>query len=292
MSNRTKVLALGAVVVVLLSSCSRGNYAFNTNVPAYLGLERPHCGAVGAAFAEVAARNGGEAPAPPSNPTLPVVADSHKQKNYSVLRKAKERGIAAVSRVTPATLFMPPKAVELGQRLMHRLGPAVAFATGLSGPGTQTTEAFAPLKKTDAGLLARLGPRKEQPLPRQAEPGRTRSKAVAFGLALLLGIFGAHLLYLGYRGRALAYLLSTLAGIGAGLLAIPLANSVQGNPFGGVLVGLAVLLVGLSIFVTVYLASLVDAVRIATGDLKPKDGEYFPRFFQLRPDPTATAGPK
>jgi|GEM_PF-5163030 len=28
---------------------------------------------------------------------------------------------------------------------------------------------------------------------------------------------------------------------------------------------------------------LVDGLRIATGDLQPKNGEYYPRFFQTRP---------
>ncbi|WP_223827786.1 TM2 domain-containing protein [Hymenobacter armeniacus] len=98
-----------------------------------------------------------------------------------------------------------------------------------------------------------------------------RSKGVAVVLALLLGVFGAHQFYLGYVGRGFLYLGLTAAAamfLTLGLLAIAF-----GGPYGG-FITVAVLV---AFAVQAWLIS--DIVRILTGSLAPKDGEYFDRFF-------------
>jgi TM2 domain-containing membrane protein YozV len=108
-------------------------------------------------------------------------------------------------------------------------------------------------------------------------PGRHRTKGIALLLAFFLGGFGAHLFYLGYYGRATAYLTATLAGLV--LLSIAVVMGVAAIFGGGAgFVGWA--LAGTIVSGVVGVLALVDTIRIAIGDLKPKDGEYYARFFQ------------
>jgi TM2 domain-containing membrane protein YozV len=126
-----------------------------------------------------------------------------------------------------------------------------------------------------------------QPLPTD-EPLHHRTRGTAFLLALFLGGIGSHLFYLGYHKQAVTYLLLTLAGgllffIGAVGLLLTLFSS------GGGAYVLALLL-GAVLLSVVSALAVIDAIRILTDNLKPKDGEYYPRFFQthatksLRPD--------
>ncbi|UOQ99066.1 TM2 domain-containing protein [Hymenobacter sp. 5317J-9] len=99
-----------------------------------------------------------------------------------------------------------------------------------------------------------------------------RSKGIAFLLALFLGVFGAHQFYLGNIGRGFIYLgLTALATLFVGLGAL-------GILFGSTsYVGFLTVAIVLAVLVQAWLVS--DIVRILTGDLAPKNGEYSDRFF-------------
>ena len=90
-------------------------------------------------------------------------------------------------------------------------------------------------------------------------PAASPSKAVAVMLAVLLGVFGAHLFYLGYRKRAFKYLVATL--ICLGLIVLLLATL----PAASLGSGLAILFVASMAAVgiaMVYVYALLDALRI------------------------------
>jgi TM2 domain-containing membrane protein YozV len=126
---------------------------------------------------------------------------------------------------------------------------------------------------------------KAQPLlgPPDDAPVHHRTRGIAFLLAVFLGGMGAHLFYLGYHKRAVTYLMVSLAG---GLLLfvglVGLLLSVFGSVGGAYL---AALLVGTILLSAVSLLTVVDAIRILTNDLKPREGEYYPQFFQTRAAP-------
>ncbi|MDQ2795150.1 MAG: TM2 domain-containing protein [Bacteroidota bacterium] len=110
-----------------------------------------------------------------------------------------------------------------------------------------------------------VGLAKNNPAPALEQP---RRKGVAVLLAVLLGIFGAHLFYLGYSSRALTYLITTLVCIGLLFVAIPIANSAAvGSGIGGAFVGLYILGLGAIGIALNYLKALFDAVRILTSSL-------------------------
>lgn len=103
-------------------------------------------------------------------------------------------------------------------------------------------------------------------------PGRHFSKGLAVALAILLGIFGAHLFYLGDRYRARRCLFITLACLAvAALGASVVALSVS---WAGLSLGLALLIGGAAGLVMVYLWALLDAARILGGGLEPVDGKF------------------
>ncbi|MFD1469259.1 NINE protein [Hymenobacter caeli] len=130
-----------------------------------------------------------------------------------------------------------------------------------------------------ARLQARIGASRAERLagPAQGELPRQRSRGVALVLALLFGGLGLHLFYLGYYGRGTLYLVLTLVGVLLfSLAAIALVVAVAGGSTSG-LVGL--LVAGALLTGVAGVLAIIDAVRILTGDLKPKNGEYRSRFF-------------
>lgn len=137
-----------------------------------------------------------------------------------------------------------------------------------------------PLLARQIVLLPRAASRPapgQEPAPGASPATHRRTKGIALLLALLLGGIGGHLFYLGYYGRGAAYLAATVAGFL--LLVVALIGSIATLYGGGAgFMGLAIAGVILSSVVSVL--TLIDMVRIITGDLKPKNGEYFPRFFQ------------
>jgi hypothetical protein len=124
------------------------------------------------------------------------------------------------------------------------------------------------------------------PGPRDDAPLHHRTRGIAFLLAIFLGGIGAHLFYLGYHKRAVTYLMVSLAGglllfVGLVGLLLSIFSSVGGAY-------LAALLIGTILLSVVSVLAVVDAIRILTNDLKPKEGEYYQRFFQTR----AASGPQ
>jgi TM2 domain-containing membrane protein YozV len=117
---------------------------------------------------------------------------------------------------------------------------------------------------------------KQEPTPGDS-PTHWRTKGIALLLAFFLGGIGAHLFYLGYYGRAIAYLAATVVGLV--FLAIALVMAVA-SIYGGGAGFIAIATISTIITAVVSVLALVDLVRIAIGDLKPKNGEYFPGFFQ------------
>ncbi len=113
-------------------------------------------------------------------------------------------------------------------------------------------------------------------------PQHWRSKGVAFLLAFFLGSFGAHRFYLGYPGHGAAFLGLALLTVLLGILAVVVLVATSATTFStaAVLLLLGAALSGLASEVFL----IVDLVRILTGELKPKGGEYYPRFFQSAPD--------
>lgn len=99
-------------------------------------------------------------------------------------------------------------------------------------------------------------------------PEQPHLKGIAVLLGVLLGMFGAHLFYLGYPRRALGYLIPTLVCIGLLFIAIPVANSAAfGSGIGGALVGIFILVMAAGGIALTYLKALFDVVRILTGSL-------------------------
>jgi TM2 domain-containing membrane protein YozV len=189
--------------------------------------------------------------------------------------------VIADSNPAPSLVAPGPSGLALEQ-VASRLRPTSVAARHLPKPQARLR------------LLPRLAPPAValRPAPRQAaggqeptpgvSPTRWRTKGIALLLAFFLGGVGAHLFYLGYYGRAIAYLIAAAVGLVVLTIAFVLAiAAILGG--GGGFVALAT--IGAIISGAVSLLAMVDAVRIATGDLKPKNGEYYPRFFQTRDTP-------
>ncbi|HEX8329462.1 MAG TPA: NINE protein [Hymenobacter sp.] len=151
------------------------------------------------------------------------------------------------------------------------------------------------MKRVPGGAVASLqrgaatssaGGQRAAPRQHSELPVPYRSKALAILLALVFGVLGAHLFYLREPGSASGILLMTLAG--AALLLVGAAMA-SGALAGGFVLAILVNIVGASAIVTSLLIALFDVVRILTGHLKPFNGRFHPRFFQLRLKPEAPA---
>ncbi|MGI4875195.1 MAG: hypothetical protein ACRYFX_28905 [Janthinobacterium lividum] len=129
---------------------------------------------------------------------------------------------------------------------------------------------------------AQAAARHQPRLPDQPTPVRYRSRGIAFLLNLLplflLGVPGIYCFYLGRPERGVLQLALT----GTALLLL-IGGLIAALLNGGVGALLAIVL-GALLYTGVLVWQLVDAILILSGDLKPKDGEYYPRFFQTRPD--------
>lgn len=180
---------------------------------------------------------------------------------------------AAVS-ASPAPLLLRPSVVGRSQRVGRvarhssrplarlRLLPVLARQAAASAHTART-------------LAAR-----QEPLPQASHAG-WRTKGIALLLAFFLGGLGAHLFYLGYYGRAVAYLAGTLLGTLLFLSAIVVAFLTFSSGAGII----ALLTIGAIISGLVGVLALIDTIRIAIGDLKPKNGSYYPDFFQTHDKP-------
>lgn len=186
------------------------------------------------------------------------------------------------------TLVAEPQlavALPMGtQRLRrpHRLHHPRAAATALGGTALARPRLWQVLATAHAAKAAV----RQQPLPAD-EPVRHRSRGIALLLAALPFLFGLplglHYFYLGYIGRgilslivaAVATVLIILGAVGAFLTLFTASSG-----------ALTLVTIGAVLLSILFLIQLIDAVRIALGDLRPKNGEYYPRFFQTRPAAT------
>jgi TM2 domain-containing membrane protein YozV len=195
--------------------------------------------------------------AEPEHPAVAVVPDS----SSAVIVAPAQQPVSAVSPVVPAR-HQAKRRVRLAPAPMRRIQSLMTMRSAVQAVRTQTT--------------ARS---QQDPLPSQA-PERGRSRGIAFLLAVLLGAFGVHLFYLGYHGRGIAY----LAAVAAAFLLLVLAGvGLLASTYGGGGGFVALALAAGIISVVVNALSLIDAVMILTNNLRPKNGEYYPRFFQTRP---------
>jgi len=97
---------------------------------------------------------------------------------------------------------------------------------------------------------------------------RGRNQIIAALLAYFFGGLGAHRFYLGYIRQGLLQLGGSLIGtflIFTALLSVLFTASVPMS---------ATFFIGLTILIAVYAWTLIDFIRILTGKLKPKNGEY------------------
>jgi TM2 domain-containing membrane protein YozV len=180
--------------------------------------------------------------------------------------------------ISGAPVPTPLRAATRPQRKRH----SARFS--LVGKISQSTR-LVKLPRVAATAPIAHGQSKPQPLLTD-EPLHHRTRGIAFLLAFFLGGIGSHLFYLGYHKRAVTYLLLTLAGgllffIGVVGLLLTLFSS------GGGAYAIALLL-GAVLLSVVSALAVIDAIRILTDNLKPKDGEYYPRFFQTH----ATKSPR
>ena len=147
----------------------------------------------------------------------------------------------------------------------HRV-PASHLATLLAGRGVARAMAARPAQVPTLG----------------AEPVRQRSRGIALLLALvplLLGLpLGLHNFYLGYHGRGILTVLFTAAALVLLSVAAFFALLLLFGQGSGVV--LALFILAALLYYGIYIWQIIDVVRIITGDLKPKDGVYYQRFFQ------------
>ena len=168
----------------------------------------------------------------------------------------------AVAPVTSALARTAPWTVKLKNRLnaVRKYTVSVASKAIIGRPA----RTLAPAVRNTLATHYSAAPRATIPPP---VPVRQRSKGIALILSLLTGLYGGHRFYLGYRGRG-------FTSIGLALL-VPylfLIGGIAGNSLAGIL-----LLAGLGIWL------LVDIIRISMSTLKPKNGGYYPRLFQVAP---------
>ena len=179
---------------------------------------------------------------------------------------------SAVVSASPAKPLLRPLAGQARRagRVVPRLARALVRLQRLPMLAKQAATAHA-----RPALAAR-----QEPLPKASHSG-WRTKGIALLLAFFLGGLGAHLFYLGYYGRGVAYLAGTLLGTLLVFSAIVVAFLTFSSGAGII----ALLTLGAIISGLVGVLALIDTIRIAIGDLKPKNGSYFPDFFQTRDKP-------
>lgn len=199
--------------------------------------------------------------------------------------------ITALQTVTPElgaesaviTIAAAPPATALAQSHRRRLHPFRRSARPRSG------RVQAPRLFTRSGVAAGAAapaPQRQEPGP-GAQPVRHRSRGIAIGLAILAVTYlplSLHNFYLGYYGRGAAAIALVIAGTYLVVLAF------LGSIFSGAaLVGWGA--IGLVMLGGWFLWQLSDLIRIITNDLKPKNGSYNARFFQLKSDAGGTVSP-
>lgn len=204
---------------------------------------------------------------------LPIGLGACQRSSYSFQRPAASYQPLVAAPETPASSLV---ALAQPSQLINQEAPSRRRSHRARHP--QAVERVTRLRPTPrlqalAALALASPQRPQEPLP-PGLPEHRRSRGIAALLAFFLIPFGVYNFYLGYYSRGVASLL--LAGAGFFLFLVGALMSLF-NPISPVLIAGLVLVLGLELW------QLVDVVRILTGDLKPNNGEYYPRFFQTRP---------
>jgi hypothetical protein len=92
-----------------------------------------------------------------------------------------------------------------------------------------------------------------------------KSQVVAFWICLFIGIVGIHYFYLGYTGVGIIRLLCFLI----------IASFIIPFAIAGILDFLSIFVIGMMLL---NIFALIDLIRIITGSLKPKDGDYIKKL--------------
>ncbi len=95
-----------------------------------------------------------------------------------------------------------------------------------------------------------------------------KSQIIAAVLAWFLGIYGVHLFYLGYKKKGMNRLLLGIAGFAAFIIGFILG--LAGIPVLTLLFNIA----GGIILLIAWILTLIDFIKILTGELKPANGDY------------------
>ncbi|MBC7448559.1 MAG: TM2 domain-containing protein [Hymenobacteraceae bacterium] len=149
--------------------------------------------------------------------------------------------VAKAPTAAPTQVADPTAAAALEATPAPILGTTAATPTPTATEARARVKALpvaqqAKLEKKITKLAAKLEKRAAKAAAKPASPkAEGKSQIIALVLVLLLGGLGIHRFYLGYTGIGIAQLL-TLGGCG--------------------------------------IWALIDLIRIITGDLKPKDGDY------------------
>lgn len=139
-------------------------------------------------------------------------------------------------------------------------------------PAPRPAVAHAVTKKHHPQVLAPHQLLNTAPPPAAPDEPKPYHKGVAFALAVVLGLLGAHQFYLGRNSDGWYYLLFTLVCVTLCFIAIPLANSAFiGSGVGGFAVALFLLVAGFAGLGYAYLHALVDGVRILQGKLQRRE---------------------
>ncbi len=188
------LLTLG-VAAVSLSSCSRSNYSFNTNAPAYLGSEPVHVAT-------------------------------------SAAPQAVEKEVTTISTEAqlPATVVTP--VVHVARAHRAAMAP-LAHATAAT---SVVTSQPATVIKFDRKAFKHELKRQLAAAPKNIS-AEGKSQLVAVLLCFFLGGLGIHDFYMGYVGKGILQII------------------------------LSILIVG-------FILVIIDFIRLLTGSLKPKDGDW------------------
>ena len=167
-----QVLALCAAAASL-SSCSRSNYAFNNNVPSYLGAER-------ASRATAA----------------PAAADATLTASAAEALPDAAPAVEASKVLAHRTRFAQPAAV------------AAAARPSASPAAPVIARTFTKAERKEAKQALRQAIKQQKAASPKSTAAEGKSQVVALLLCLFLGGLGIHRFYLGYTGLGILELLT------------------------------------------------------------------------------------
>lgn len=167
--------------------------------------------------------------------------------------------LPAVVAVNAAVLAAPATIRSFARHKHRRAVPAPPVCPPECAGRADGQARFQKVRVAAASLRRALPPHQAvAPDPSPAEP----HKGIAIALAVLFGIFGAHLFYLGLRRQAFQYLVVTLL---CALLIVVLVSMLPTATLGNGLIILFLACLALIGIGTVYIRALLDAFRVIFG---------------------------